>query len=201
MLYPLQDPHVLSLYHHRHLSSITTAAVYRVPPPLVVVHNGKIMALIEKCMGDSKADADNSILKEEHIKLHYAMLFFSLSVSKLVFLAQLYIATLIRTLSVDKNVKFSPLLKYVLLLAGKLEKGVVLRAICAGFEEATEPTACLSGEHIQDPLVGVGTFTEYGGTLWRCVCFEHKFMSEYFSTAAVETNECLDNSGGCWQDK
>ncbi|KAJ0080720.1 hypothetical protein Patl1_10327 [Pistacia atlantica] len=92
-------------------------------------------------MGDSKVDANNSIMKEEqmlrHIKLHYTMLFFSLSVSKLVFLAYLYIATLIRALSVDKNVKFFPLLKYVLLLARKLEKGAVLRAICAGFEEAS----------------------------------------------------------------
>ncbi|KAJ0092693.1 hypothetical protein Patl1_26206 [Pistacia atlantica] len=27
----------------------------------------------------------------------------------------------------------------------KLEKGLVLRAICAGFEEPTEPAVCLSG--------------------------------------------------------
>lgn len=29
-------------------------------------------------------------------------------------------------------------------LAGKLEKGAVLKAICAGFEETTEPAVCLS---------------------------------------------------------
>lgn len=29
--------------------------------------------------------------------------------------------------------------------AGKLEKGAVLKAICAGFEETTEPGVCLSG--------------------------------------------------------
>ena len=46
---------------------------------------------------------------------------------------------------VDKNVKFFPLLKYVLLLAVKSEKGVVLRAICAGFEEPIKPAVCLSG--------------------------------------------------------
>lgn len=28
---------------------------------------------------------------------------------------------------------------------GKLEKGAVLKAICAGFEETTEPGVCLSG--------------------------------------------------------
>ncbi|KAL8128189.1 hypothetical protein AgCh_014955 [Apium graveolens] len=46
---------------------------------------------------------------------------------------------------------------------GKLEKGVVLKAICSGFEETTEPAVCLSGD--------------------------------------VETNECLNDNGGCWQDK
>lgn len=30
------------------------------------------------------------------------------------------------------------------LCAGKLEKGAVLKAICAGFEETTEPAVCLS---------------------------------------------------------
>lgn len=34
--------------------------------------------------------------------------------------------------------------------SGKLEKGAVLKAICAGFEETTEPAVCLSG----------GTFSE-----------------------------------------
>lgn len=33
-------------------------------------------------------------------------------------------------------------LKYV--PAGKLDKGAVLKAICAGFEETTEPAVCLS---------------------------------------------------------
>jgi len=30
-------------------------------------------------------------------------------------------------------------------LTGKLEKGAVLKAICSGFEETTEPAVCLSG--------------------------------------------------------
>lgn len=31
------------------------------------------------------------------------------------------------------------------MIPGKLEKGAVLKAICAGFEETTEPAVCLSG--------------------------------------------------------
>lgn len=34
--------------------------------------------------------------------------------------------------------------KYLYFFTGKLEKGAVLKAICAGFEETTEPAACLS---------------------------------------------------------
>lgn len=43
----------------------------------------------------------------------------------------------------DKDLDVFSFLKYV--LAGKLEKGAVLKAICSGFEETTEPAVCLSG--------------------------------------------------------
>ncbi|KAH0914762.1 hypothetical protein HID58_029208, partial [Brassica napus] len=46
---------------------------------------------------------------------------------------------------------------------GKLERNAVLKAICSGFKERTEPGICLSGD--------------------------------------IETNECLEANGGCWQDK
>lgn len=33
----------------------------------------------------------------------------------------------------------------ICVLAGKLAKGAVLKALCSGFEETTEPAVCLSG--------------------------------------------------------
>ncbi|CAL5434145.1 unnamed protein product [Camellia sinensis] len=93
---------------------------------------------IEKCMGDPNADSDNPVLKEEQ----------DAQVGK----GSRGDVTILPTLVVNNR-------QY----RGKLEKGAVLKAICAGFQETTEPAVCLSGD--------------------------------------VETNECLDNNGGCWQDK
>ncbi|KAL7199520.1 hypothetical protein ACSBR2_021740 [Camellia fascicularis] len=93
---------------------------------------------IEKCMGDRNADSDNPVLKEEQ----------DAQVGK----GSRGDVTILPTLVVNNR-------QY----RGKLEKGAVLKAICAGFQETTEPAVCLSGD--------------------------------------VETNECLDNNGGCWQDK
>uniref|UniRef100_A0A5B7B1A7 Putative Vaculolar sorting receptor 3 isoform 1 n=2 Tax=Davidia involucrata TaxID=16924 RepID=A0A5B7B1A7_DAVIN len=93
---------------------------------------------IEKCMGDPNADSDNPVLKEEQ----------DAQIGK----GSRGDVTILPTLVVNNR-------QY----RGKLEKGAVLKAICSGFEETTEPAVCLSGD--------------------------------------VETNECLDNNGGCWQDK
>ncbi|XP_052210617.1 vacuolar-sorting receptor 3-like isoform X2 [Diospyros lotus] len=93
---------------------------------------------IEKCMGDPNADSDNPVLKEEQ----------DAQIGK----GSRGDVTILPTLVVNNR-------QY----RGKLEKGAVLKAICAGFEETTEPAVCLSDD--------------------------------------VETNECLDNNGGCWQDK
>lgn len=41
----------------------------------------------------------------------------------------------------DNNLVFPSLTQ---VLAGKLEKSAVLKAICSGFEETTEPAVCLS---------------------------------------------------------
>nr|GMD05160.1 vacuolar-sorting receptor 3-like [Ipomoea batatas] len=93
---------------------------------------------IENCMGDPNADADNSILKEEQ----------DAQIGK----GSRGDVTILPTLVVNNR-------QY----RGKLAKSAVLKAICAGFEETTEPAVCLNEE--------------------------------------METNECLDHNGGCWEDK
>ncbi|XP_043713336.1 vacuolar-sorting receptor 3-like [Telopea speciosissima] len=93
---------------------------------------------IEKCMGDPNADSKNPVLEEEQ----------EAQVGK----GSRGDVTILPTLVVNNR-------QY----RGKLEKGAVLKAICSGFEETTEPAVCLSND--------------------------------------IETNECLDNNGGCWQDK
>ncbi|MBA0698693.1 hypothetical protein Goari_000392, partial [Gossypium aridum] len=71
---------------------------------------------IEKCMGDPNADADNPVLKEEQ----------DAQVGK----GSRGDVTILPTLVVNNR-------QY----RGKLAKGAVLKAICSGFEETTEP-AC-----------------------------------------------------------
>ncbi|XP_019426567.1 PREDICTED: vacuolar-sorting receptor 1-like isoform X2 [Lupinus angustifolius] len=92
---------------------------------------------IERCMGDPNADSENPILKDEQ----------DAQVGK----GSRGDVTILPTLVINNR-------QY----RGKLEKGAVSKAICSGFEEATEPAVCLSSD--------------------------------------VETNECLNNNGGCWQD-
>ncbi|XP_041027804.1 vacuolar-sorting receptor 1-like [Juglans microcarpa x Juglans regia] len=93
---------------------------------------------IKKCVGDTTADVDNPLLKAEQ----------DAQIGK----GSRGDVTILPTLVINNR-------QY----RGKLDKVAVLKAICAGFEETTEPAICLSED--------------------------------------VETNECLSNNGGCWQDK
>ncbi|XP_042382171.1 vacuolar-sorting receptor 3-like [Zingiber officinale] len=93
---------------------------------------------VEQCMGDPNADRDNPILKMEQ--------------DSQVGTGSRGDVTILPTLIVNNR-------QY----RGKLEKKAVLKAICAGFEETTEPAACLNDD--------------------------------------IETNECLNDNGGCWEDK
>ncbi|KAF2588976.1 hypothetical protein F2Q70_00040803 [Brassica cretica] len=93
---------------------------------------------VDKCIGDPEADVENPILKAEQES----------QVGK----GSRGDVTILPTLVVNNR-------QY----RGKLEKGAVLKAMCSGFQESTEPAICL--------------------------------------TEDLNTNECLENNGGCWQDK
>lgn len=105
---------------------------------VVIRSLGLDVGKVDKCMGDPNADSDNQILSQEQ----------DAQVGK----GSRGDVTILPTLVVNNR-------QY----RGKLEKSAVLKAICAGFEETTEPAVCLSGD--------------------------------------IQTNECLNNNGGCWQDK
>ncbi|CAA0807467.1 Vacuolar-sorting receptor 4 [Striga hermonthica] len=104
----------------------------------VIKSLGLDLRKIERCMGDPNADVDNPVLKEEQ----------EAQIGK----GTRGDVTILPTLVVNNH-------QY----RGKLEKAAVLKAICAGFEETTDPAVCLGDD--------------------------------------VETNECLNNNGGCWEDK
>ncbi|XBJ23620.1 hypothetical protein VPH35_001716 [Triticum aestivum] len=94
---------------------------------------------IDKCMGDPNDDSDHPLLKMEQDS----------QIGK----GSRGDVTILPTLVVN-NRQYRG--------TGKLGRKAVLKAICAGFEETTEPNVCLSDD--------------------------------------METNECLSDNGGCWQD-
>ncbi|KAF7845230.1 vacuolar-sorting receptor 1-like [Senna tora] len=104
----------------------------------VIKSLGADLRKIKDCVGDPNADVENPVLKAEQ----------ETQIGK----GSRGDVTILPTLVINNR-------QY----RGKLEKGAVLKAICAGFEETTEPTICL--------------------------------------TPDMQTNECLENNGGCWQDK
>ncbi|PWA79082.1 VACUOLAR SORTING RECEPTOR 2 [Artemisia annua] len=93
---------------------------------------------IRECVGDTEADVENPVLKAEQ----------EAQIGK----GNRGDVTILPTLIVNGRQ-----------FRGKLDKGTVLKAICAGFEETTEPVICLRD--------------------------------------GIETNECMENNGGCWIDK
>ncbi|KAL8237301.1 hypothetical protein R6Q59_018382 [Mikania micrantha] len=104
----------------------------------VIKSLGVDLKKVDECIGDTEADTDNSVLKAEQ----------EAQIGK----GSRGDVTILPTLVINNR-------QY----RGKLAKAAVLKAICSGFEETTEPAVCLSDE--------------------------------------IETNECLDNNGGCWMDK
>ncbi|KAL5978750.1 Vacuolar-sorting receptor 6 [Asimina triloba] len=107
---------------------------------------------IKKCMGDPEADIENEVLKTEQ----------ELQVGR----GSRGDVTILPTLVVN-NVQYR----------GKLERTAVLKALCAGFKESTEPRLCLSrGKYFPLIFIDVVVLTD------------------------LDTNECLERNGGCWQD-
>ncbi|KAB2089963.1 hypothetical protein ES319_A03G095300v1 [Gossypium barbadense] len=104
----------------------------------VIQSLGVDLTKIDKCIGDTEADEENPVLKAEQ----------DAQIGK----GSRGDVTILPTLVINNR-------QY----RGKLDKGAVLKAICAGFQETTEPTICLSKD--------------------------------------IETNECLENNSGCWEDK
>ncbi|WCJ33268.1 VACUOLAR SORTING RECEPTOR 6 [Euphorbia peplus] len=93
---------------------------------------------IEKCMGNPEDDVDNQVLTTEQ----------QLQVGQ----GSRGDITILPTLIIN-DVQYR----------GKLERSSVLKAVCAGFKETSDPPICL--------------------------------------TSDLQTNECLERNGGCWEDK
>ncbi|XP_009372030.2 vacuolar-sorting receptor 1 [Pyrus x bretschneideri] len=104
----------------------------------VIESLGADLKKIQKCIGDPEADEENAVLKAEQ----------DAQIGK----GYRGDVTILPTLVINRR-------QY----RGKLDKGAVLKAICSGFQETTEPAVCLSED--------------------------------------VQTNQCLENHGGCWHDK
>ncbi|XP_039016117.1 vacuolar-sorting receptor 1-like [Hibiscus syriacus] len=104
----------------------------------VIQSLGVDLTKIDECIGDTEADVENPVLKAEQ----------DAQIGE----GSRGDVTILPTLVINNR-------QY----RGKLAKRAVLKAICAGFQETTEPAICLAED--------------------------------------IETNECLENNGGCWQDK
>lgn len=101
----------------------------------VIKSLGLDLKKIDECIGDPQADVENPVLKAEQ----------DAQIGR----GPRGDVTILPTLVINNR-------QY----RGKLDKSAVLKAICAGFQETTEPAVCLSDE--------------------------------------IQTNECLENNGGCW---
>uniref|UniRef100_A0A453I5R0 Vacuolar sorting receptor thioredoxin-like domain-containing protein n=2 Tax=Aegilops tauschii subsp. strangulata TaxID=200361 RepID=A0A453I5R0_AEGTS len=94
---------------------------------------------INKCVGDPEADEENPILKaEQDAQIGHG---------------KRGDVTILPTLVVNNR-------QY----RGKLDKGAVLKAICSGFEETTEPAICLSEGMFMFKQMSVWRTTEVAGS-------------------------------------
>lgn len=144
---------------------------------------------IDECIGDIEADVDNPILKAEQ----------EAQIGK----GSRGDVTILPTLVVNNR-------QY----RGKLDKGAVLKAICSGFEETTEPEVCLT------PDIQTNECLTNNGGCWKdtksnitacrdtfrgrvCECpvvLGVKFSGDgYTHCEASGALRCGINNGGCWR--
>ncbi|KAL3654541.1 Vacuolar-sorting receptor 6 [Castilleja foliolosa] len=163
-------------------------------PASIVVLWGSFLGIsvdkVSKCMGDPEADIDNQVLKTEQ----------DLQVGH----DSRGDVTILPTMVIN-DVQYR----------GKLERGAILKAICAGFKETTDPPICLTGD------LETNECLEYNGGCWWdtksnvtackdtfrgrvCECPTVKGVQYkgdgYTLCVAVGPGRCSVNNGGCWSD-
>ncbi|KAL6196914.1 hypothetical protein ACLB2K_032527 [Fragaria x ananassa] len=143
---------------------------------------------IKKCMGNPEDDVENEVLKAEQ----------EVQVGR----GSRGDVTILPTLVIN-NVQYR----------GKLERTGVLKALCAGFKETTEPRICLNGDLETNECLerNGGCWLDNRGNLTACkdtfrgrVCecpvvdgVQYK-GDGYTSCAAFGPARCAIDNGGCW---
>ncbi|URE18622.1 vacuolar-sorting receptor [Musa troglodytarum] len=152
--------------------------------------SGLPLAKITKCMGDPEADVENDVLKtEQELQVGHD---------------SRGDVTILPTLVIN-NVQYR----------GKLERIAVLKAICAGFKESTEPPVCLNGDIEtneclrsnggcwQDQKLNITACKDtFRGRLCVCpVVHGVRYQGDgYTSCQAVGPGRCAMDNGGCWSE-
>ncbi|KAJ4754886.1 Vacuolar-sorting receptor 7 [Rhynchospora pubera] len=145
---------------------------------------------IGECMGDTSADKENDVLKTEQL----------VQVGH----GGRGDVSILPTLVIN-NIQYR----------GKLESTAVLRAICAGFKESTEPHVCLTPDmetnECQDNNGGCWKDNKsnvtacqdtYRGRICKCPLIKGVQWEGdgYSSCKAVGPGRCSANNGGCWSE-
>ncbi|XP_074588970.1 vacuolar-sorting receptor 6-like [Curcuma longa] len=154
----------------------------------VVSSLGLALEEVSKCMGDPEADAENEVLNiEQDLQVGHG---------------SRGDVTILPTLVIN-NVQYR----------GKLERTAVLKAICAGFKESTEPLVCLNpdietnecvtsnGGCWEDARLNITACKDtFRGRVCECPVVDNvQFRGDgYNSCIAVGPGRCAINNGGCW---
>ncbi|KAJ3679267.1 hypothetical protein LUZ60_017278 [Juncus effusus] len=157
---------------------------------MVVKSLGLSLDEVLKCMGDPEADTENAVLKKEQ--------------EDQVGHDKRGDVTFLPTLVIN-NVQYR----------GKLERTAVLKAVCAGFKESTEPHVCLSsdietneclhknGGCWRHPHSNITACKDtYRGRLCECPLVNGvQFEGDgYTFCRAVGPARCSADNGGCWSE-